>query len=461
MTRKSAHKSPDQGKPETAGGRRLRLSAQDRFIDWFQSVAPYIHAFRGRTFVIGFGGDLVEDGRFSDLTVDLNLLAALGVRLVLVYGTRPQIEERLKARGHRSRFHGGMRVTDDVALGCAIEASGKLRVEIEALLSMGLPNSPMANADIRVASGNFVTAKPVGVVEGVDFVHTGEVRKIDAVAIQRRLDDGELVLLSPLGYSPSGEVFNLTVEDVAASAAVALRAEKLIFLMDTPGVLGAKGELLRELTVKQAQALLARSAAPAGDVEAYLPWAVRACHQGVKRAHLISGHLDDALLLELFTHRGVGTLVTPDPLETLRSARLEDIGSILGLIEPLESEGTLVKRSRGLLEREVGRFVVLEHDGILVGCAALYPFPEERSAELACLVVHPDFRNQGAAERLLAEVEVRARHQKVKKLFVLTTRAEHWFVEHGFQEANLAVLPREKRALYNYQRRSVVLAKTL
>ncbi len=448
-------------KPARPPGRRLRLSAQDRFIDWFQSVAPYIHAFRGRTFVLGFGGDLVSDGRFVDLTVDLNLLAALGVKLVLVHGTRPQIEAKLKAQRRRSRFQGGLRVTDDIALGCAMEASGRLRVEIEALLSRGLPNSPMAGSDIRVASGNFITAKPIGVVEGVDFMHTGEVRKIDTVAIQRRLADGDLVLLSPLGYSPSGEVFNLTLEDVAASTAIALKADKLIFLMDTPGVSGRRGELLREVTVKQAQALLARGDSGDSDVQFYLPWAVRACQQGVKRVHLISGHIDDALLLELFTHRGVGTLLTPDPLETLRQARLDDIGGILRLLEPVEADGTLVKRSRSLLEREVDRFAVLEHDGIVVGCAALYPFPDERSAELACLVVHPDFRNQGAGERLLTDIEARARRQKLKKLFVLTTRAEHWFVERGFAEAGVEVLPDQKRALYNYQRRSVVLTKRL
>jgi len=448
-------------KRERPPGRRLRLSAQDRFIDWFQSVAPYIHAFRGRTFVIGFGGDLVSDGRFVDLTVDLNLLAALGVKLVLVHGTRPQIEAKLKAQRRRTRFHRGLRVTDDIALGCAMEASGRLRVEIEALLSRGLPNSPMAGSDIRVSSGNFITAKPLGVVDGIDFMHTGEVRKIDVVAVQRRLADGELVLLSPLGYSPSGEVFNLTLEDVAASTAIALKADKLIFLMDTPGVCGRRGELLREVTVKQAQALLARPDSADSDVRFYLPWAVRACQQGVKRAHLISGHIDDALLLELFTHRGIGTLLTPDPLETLRQARLDDIGGILRLIEPLEAEGTLVKRSRSLLEREVGRFAVLEHDGIVVGCAALYPFPDERSGELACLVVHADFRNQGAGERLLADIEARARRQKLKKLFVLTTRAEHWFVERGFAETGVEVLPGQKRALYNYQRRSVVLTKRL
>lgn len=441
--------------------RRQRRTSQDRFIDWFQSVAPYIHAFRGRTFVIAFGGDVIADGRFLDLTHDLNLLAALGVQLVLVHGARPQIEEKLKERRHRSRFHSGLRVTDDAALACAKEASGRLRVEIEALLSMGLPNSPMAGADIRVASGNFITAKPLGVRDGVDFMFTGEVRKVDTLAIQRRLDDGELVLLSPLGYSPTGEVFNLALEDVAASTAIALKAEKLIFLMDTNGVMGRRGELLRELTVQQAEALLGKGAQAGTDVEFYLPWAVRACRSGVRRAHLISGHVDDGLLLELFTHKGVGTMLTPDPIETLRPAKLDDIGGILQLIEPQEADGTLVKRNRGLLEREIGRFVVLEHDGIVVACAALYPFPDEAVGELACLVVRDDFRNQGAGERLLLEIERRARRQKLKRLFVLTTRAEHWFIERGFAEADPGMLPRRKRELYNYRRRSVVLVRRL
>jgi len=441
--------------------RRQRLSSQDRFIDWFQSVAPYIHAFRGKTFVIAFGGDLVADGRFLDLTHDLNLLAALGVRLVLVHGARAQIEARLRELDHESRFHDGVRVTDDAALGVAKEASGRLRVEIEALLSMGLPNSPMAGADIRVASGNFITAKPLGVLGGVDFMHTGEVRKVDATAILRRLADEELVLVSPLGYSPTGEVFNLTLEDVAAATAIALEAEKLIFMMDTPGVIGRRGELLRELTVKQAKARMTRRGGADTDVSFYLPSAVRACERGVKRAHLISGHLDDALLLELFTHKGVGTLVTPDPIENLRPAKPDDIGGILQLIEPLEAEGTLVKRNRGLLESEVGRFLVLEHDRVVIACAALYPFPDERAGELAGLAVHPDFRNHGAGERLLKEIEARARRLKLKRLFVLTTRAEHWFVERGFTETDIDALPAPKRELYNYQRRSVVLVKRL
>ena len=436
--------------------------AQSPFVQWFRAAAPYIHAFRGRTFVIAFGGEVVSDGRFYELTHDLNLLAALGVRIVLVHGARTQIDERLKQHKHRARYERGLRITDDIALSCAKEASGRLRVEIEALLSMGVQNSPMANADIRVASGNFVTAKPIGVVEGVDYIHTGEVRKIDAVGIRDRLDHNELVLLSPLGYSPTGEIFNVALEDVAASAAAALQAEKLIFLMDAPGVVtGKRAELRRELTCSDAEKLLARGVALPPDVQLYLPRAVRACRDGVKRVHLISSRTEGGLLLELFTRRGVGTMLTQDPLERLRPAKIEDIGGILQLIEPLESEGILVKRSRDLLEMEIERFVVLEHDRMVIGCAALYPFPEEGSGELACLAVHPDFRGQGGGERLMEAIEAKARRQRMKRLFVLTTRTEQWFVERGYGETTVADLPRRRQTLYNYQRRSVVLLKRL
>jgi len=437
----------------------MPFSAPADFVRWFRAAAPYIHAFRGRTFVIAFGGEVVADGKFMALTYDLNLLASLGVRLVLVHGARPQIETRLRQLKHRTRYVRGLRVTDDIALTCAKEASGRLRVEIEALLSMGLRNSPMAGAEIHVASGNFVTARPIGVVDGVDLVHTGEVRKVHAAAIRDRLDHNELVLLSPLGYSPTGEIFNLALEEVAAAAAIALCADKLIFLMDTPGVTGRRGELKRELAPSEADALLKKgNAAP--DVQLYLPCAVRACREGVARAHLISRHSDGALLLELFTHEGIGTMIAHDPLENLRRARIEDIGAILQMLEPLEADGTLVKRGRDLLEMEIERFVVLEHDRVIVGCAALYPFGEGM-AELACLAVHPEHRRAGAGERVLHAIEARARSLRIKRLFVLTTRAAHWFIERGFNAAPVAALPRRKQDLYNYQRRSQVFVKRL
>lgn len=439
----------------------MAASVPDKFVQWFRAAAPYIHAFRGRTFVIAFGDEVMQASRFVGLNHDLNLLAALGVRLVVVHGSRVQIDAKLKELGHETSYVRGLRVTDDVTLACAKEASGRLRVEIEALLSMGLPNSPMAGADIRVSSGNFVTAKPIGILDGVDLQHTGEVRKIDAAAIRDRLNFGELVLLSPLGYSATGEIFNVALESVAEAVAVALQADKLIFMMDKPGATSVRGHLLRELTPLQATKLLNKNKILDGDTRSYLPCAVRACEHGVKRAHLISRHAEGALLQELFTHQGVGTMITPDPVEKLRDAKITDIGSILRLIEPLEADGTLVKRNRDLLEMEVGRFAVLDHDGMIIGCAALYPFAEEHAAELACLVVHPEFRGHDAGERLLEAMEQRARRRRFKKLFVLTTRAEHWFVEHGFAEVDVDDLPAQKREMYNYQRRSVVLSKKL
>ncbi len=437
------------------------MDASEQFVHWFRSAAPYIHGFRGRTFVVAFGGEVVADGKFVALTHDLNLLAALGVRLVLVHGARPQIEAQLALLGTRPRYVRGMRVTDEAALASVKQASGKLRVEIEALLSMGLPNSPMANAEIRVAGGNFVTARPRGVLDGVDMQYTGEVRHIHAEAICKRLDVGELVLLSPLGYSPTGEIFNLTMEDVAAEAAIALHADKLLFLTEQHGICDANGALLRELTVSEAEATLAHREDLPADALSYLPAAVKACRSAVRRAHLLSRHQDGALLLELFTHDGVGTMVTQDPLEKLRQASIEDVGGILQLIEPLEADGTLVKRARELLEIEISRFCVLEHDGVIVGCAALYPFPDEHSAELACLAVHPDYRNAGAGDRLLRHIEKQARRSGIARLFVLTTRAAHWFVERGYSEASVDRLPQQKQLLYNYSRRSKVFLKPL
>ncbi len=431
------------------------------FVNWFRSVAPYINAFRGKTFVIAFGGEVVADGKFVELTHDFNLLAALGIRLVLVHGARPQIEQHLSKNDLAGTYHQGIRLTDAETMQCVKEAVGRTRLEIEALLSMGLANSPMANADIRVAGGNFITAQPIGVINGVDLQHTGTVRKVDVAALRDRMEFGEVVLLSPLGYSPTGEVFNLTLEDVATATAIALDADKLVFMMDTDGVQDKKGNLAKELTILQAQEILNKKSKLPDDIAMFLPCAVRACEAGVARTHLISRHTDGALLQELFSDDGIGTMVVESTLNTLRAATIEDVGGIIQLLRPLEEDGILVRRSRELLEREIARFEVLEHDHRIVGCAALYPFPNEASAELACLAVDAQCRDRGYGEAILNHMSSLAKSQKMKKLFVLTTRTAHWFVEREFKEADVDQLPKEKKALYNYQRRSKVFVKNL
>lgn len=432
----------------------------EAFVKWFRAATPYIHRWGGATFVIGFGGEVLADGEFQQLTHDINVLVSLDVRVVLVHGTRPQIEEQMRQHGVEPRYVGGRRVTDERALACVKEANGIVRVEMEALLSMELANSPMWGADIRVSSGNFVTAKPVGVVDGVDFGHTGEVRRIDADGIRRRLDDHEVVLLSPIGFSPTGDVFNCTLEDVATSTAVALGADKLIFLTEGSGAVDGRGRLLSELAVRQAQEVIAANNLPL-DIQLYLPCAVRAVGAGVKRAHLISRHVDGALLIELFTHHGIGTMVVPESPEKIRPAAPADVPGILQILEPLEQQGILVKRSRDQLERDIGNFFVLESEGNILGTAALYPFTQEKTAELAALAVNPFHRDGGRGERLLAYGEARARTMGLRSLFVLSTRTTHWFLERGFAETDPARLPEKKQALYNYDRRSKVFLKEL
>ncbi|MFO1322868.1 MAG: amino-acid N-acetyltransferase [Burkholderiales bacterium] len=432
------------------------------FVHLIRSAAPYVHAFRGRTFVIAFGGEVVADEEFLGVIHDLNLLHSLGIRLVVAHGCRPQVEAILAAQGIPSRYAHGVRVTDTDAMDCVLEAAGQVRSRIEALLSLGLANSPMAGARNRVSSGNYLTAKPMGVVGGVDMQLSGEVRRIDSEAIQQRLDDGDIVLISPIGYSPTGEIFNLTVEEVATQVAVRLEAAKLVFLMDADGVRNGRRQLLTDLSTTDAEALLAKKGEKlTPDVRLYLPAAIRACNNGVKRAHLISRRLDGALLLELFTRDGVGTMVASTSLAHIRNASIDDVGGILAIIEPLEEQGVLVRRSRERLESEIERFVVAEYDGHIVGCAALYAFPDEKLGELAALAVEPDFRREGYGEALMREIETRARRLKLTELFVLTTKTAHWFLERGFRSATIADLPQQKQALYNYQRKSLVYRKAL
>ena len=448
------------------------------FVPWFRAVAPHIHSHRGKTFVVGLAGELIAAGKLAAFAQDIALMQAMGIKVVLAHGFRPQLEEQLRVKGHTSHFSHGMRITDSVALDCAQEAAGQLRYEIEAAFSQGLPNTPMAGAAVTVVSGNFITARPVGIVDGVDFMHTGLVRKIDAVAIRRAIDIGALVLLSPFGFSPTGEAFNLSMEDVATAAAIALQADKLIFVTEVRGILQEivrnpaqadsaeqddDGEIDQELTLADAKRLLAALPNPMQptDTAYYLQHAVKACDATVDRVHIIPFKVDGALLLEVFTHDGLGTMIVDEKLESLREATPDDVGGILQLIEPFERDGTLVKRNRNEIERDIDQYTVIEHDGIIFGCACLYPYPEARTAEMAALTVSPAVQSQGDGERILKRVEQRAKAMGLDSIFVLTTRTMHWFIKRGFVQVEPEWLPEARKRGYNHDRRSQVLVKNL
>ena len=429
------------------------------YVNWLRHATPYINAHRDCTFVVMLPGEGLEHANFGNIVHDLVLLHSLGVRLVLVHGSRPQIEARLQVRGLQPRYHRGLRVTDAATLEAVVDAVGGLRLMIEARLSMDIAASPMQGARLRVAGGYLVTARPIGVVEGVDSQHTGEVRRIDRQGIERLLDERRIVLLSSLGYSPTGEIFNLACEDVAMSAAIELQAEKLILFGAEQGILADDNSLIRELRSQQAAPHVLRLGSDyQGEL---LDAAAQACRQGVRRSHIVSYAEDGALLNELFTRDGAGTLVTQEQLEQLREADINDVGGLLELIRPLEEKGILVRRSREVLEREIGQFTIVERDGLIVACAALYPVPDSDWGELACLAVHPEYRQGGRGDDVLARIEQRARAQGLKTLFVLTTRTAHWFQERGFTASSVERLPPARASLYNFQRQSKVFEKPL
>ncbi len=433
-------------------------------VEGFRHSVPYINTHRGKTFVIMLGGEAIEHENFSSIVNDIGLLHSLSIRLVVVYGARPQIDANLAAHHHEPLYHKNIRVTDAKTLELVKQAAGTLQLDITARLSMSLNNTPLQGAHINVVSGNFIIAQPLGVDDGVDYCHSGRIRRIDEDAIHRQLDSGAIVLMGPVAVSVTGESFNLTSEEIATQLAIKLKAEKMIGFCSSQGVTNDDGDIVSELFPNEAQARV-EAQEKKGDYNSgtvrFLRGAVKACRSGVRRCHLISYQEDGALLQELFSRDGIGTQIVMESAEQIRRATINDIGGILELIRPLEQQGILVRRSREQLEMEIDKFTIIQRDNTTIACAALYPFPEEKIGEMACVAVHPDYRSSSRGEVLLERIAAQAKQSGLSKLFVLTTRSIHWFQERGFTPVDIDLLPESKKQLYNYQRKSKVLMADL
>ncbi len=433
-------------------------------VNWFRNAAPYINAFRQKTFVIYFSGDVLADNEFPSLVHDITLLQSLGIKLVLVHGARSQIEARLQQSQSPSSYSQGLRVTDAADMQVIKEVSGYIRFDIEALFSTSLKYTPMAGSAINIISGNFVIAKPLGIIDGIDYQHTGEVRSIDTQSIKQSLHEDGVVLLSPIGYSTTGETFNLNGEDLATQTAIALKADKLIFVDDSTGIYNQDNILINEITTKELEAII-EELEPDSETSRHYERFITAGNQGINRIHIIDRKTDGALLIELFTNTGIGTMVSSDFLDEIRVATVEDVNGIIALIAPLEKKGQLVKRSRDVLETEIDNFYVIERENTIIGCAALYPVENIQAivqqAELACFAIAAEYRSQGRGNKLFEYICRQAQQLGLKQIFILTTQASHWFAEQGFEKSSLSKLPAEKRHLYNYQRNSAIYIKNL
>ncbi|OTA19847.1 amino-acid N-acetyltransferase [Xenorhabdus beddingii] len=433
-------------------------------VEVFRHSVPYINAHRGKTFIIMLGGEAIAHENFPNIVNDIGLLHNLGIRLIVVYGARPQIEQNIAEHNYQSFYHKHTRVTDARTLDLVKQAAGLLQLDITARLSMSLSNTPSQGANINVVSGNFIIAQPLGVDDGVDYCHSGRIRRIDEEAINQQLDKNAIVLIGPVAVSVTGESFNLTSEEIATQLAIKLKAEKLIGFCSSQGVLDTEGNTLSEMFPNEGEACL-HELENADDHYSgtlrFLRGAIKACRRGVRRSHLISYQENGSLIQELFSREGIGTQIVMERSEQIRRANINDIGGILELIRPLEQRGILVRRSREQLEMEIDKFTLIEHDNVTIACAALYSYPDEKIGEMACVAVHPDYRSSSRGEVLLNAIIHQAKQTGLEKLFVLTTRSIHWFQEKGFEPAGIETLPVEKQALYNYQRCSKILVLDL
>ncbi len=438
------------------------------FVATVRGAAPYIHAHHGRTFVIAVTGEICARPDTDRLLGDIALLTSLGVRVVLVHGARPQIEAELAIRGITPRRHGDLRVTDGPTMQAVKAAVGVLRMDIEARLACSLAGTPMANNRLKVVGGTWVTAQPVGVRDGVDHLLTGLVRRVDIAELRRSLGTDRVALLSPVGYSPTGEAFNLRNADVAEAVATGLGADKLIFVLESePGTwrlaldAGDAGQLSLAAAEHGLQTETRERTLSTEDRNCVRA-ALSACRNGVRRVHLIGTDGPGPLLRELYTRDGCGLMIAADDdYESTRTATVDDVAGIVDLIGPLERAGALVPRTREQLELDIDTFSVIVRDGLVIACNSLVPYPEDRAAEFACVAVHPDYRGRDLAAILLRRARTRARERGSTQLFALTTQTPHWFLEHGFVVAGPSDLPPARRASYHPGRNSIVLVDTL
>ena len=433
-------------------------------VEGFRQSASYVNAHRGKTFVVMLGGEALAKNQFRSIINDIALLHSLGIKVVLVHGARPQIDAALAERSLVPEYYHGVRITEEDAFKVIKQVVGSLQLDITARLSMSLSNTPMQGAQINVVSGNFIIAQPLGVDDGVDYCLSGKVRRIDVQGLKRQLDNNGIVLLGPIAASVTGESFNLTAEEVATQIAVKLKADKMIGFSSEKGILDSTGEVLAELMPNEAQQILngldGETSICVG-TKAFLKASIDACRNGVSRCHFLSYLEDGSLLQELFSRDGIGTQIVTESAERLRRASICDIGGILDLIRPLEEKGILVRRSREQLEMEIEQFMLIERDNLVIGCAAFYPFEEDSAGEFACLVVHPEYRDADRGSVLLNNIIGQARVRGYTRLFALTTRSIHWFLGHGFTIVEVDELPDKKKQLYNYQRKSKILALEL
>lgn len=444
------------------------LESSNNFIEKFRQASKYINLFNNKIFVIALGGEVFEDEQFESIAYDINLLRSIGIKIIIIHGIRPQIDDLLISNKIKTSLNKNIRITDANSINHVIDINGRIRTKIESILSSSIINSPLFESDIKLSSGNFITARPLGILNGIDMKFTGQVRKVNSESIQAKLNNGEIVIISPLGYSPIGDIFNLSYEQLASAVASSMKAHKLIFYINSNGIINLRGELLTELTTEKATNLIHQIERDSNPNKALnisyqdfniIKSSLDAIKNKVEKIHLINRHTNGSIIEELFTDKGSGTILTEYPLEKIREAKPNDVNKIFQLIEPLSQNGILVKRASNEIKKDLSSFYVMEHSMDLVGCVALFKYEEK--VEIACFAIDSNFHNQGFGSKLIKFCEKKAKTHDVNEIFILTTQSEHWFIEKGFKVDDKELMPKKRKIIYQLERNSKFLTKKI
>lgn len=420
-----------------------------------RGILTYIPRFRDKTFVLNIDSAVLTDDNFRNLLLDILVLRSLNIKVVIVHGASVGIHQLAGAMNAQASNLDGIGVTDEATLKLSILASAQLSHELLEGLS---------EVDLKAAVTNAIVAHPAGILHGQDYKWTGKVVRVQTDLIQDLLQNNVVPVIPPLGFDGEGRSYRINSDSVALEVAEALQAAKLIFVTTCDGINGG-GKLSTQYSVSEAEDLLKKKKSDlAQDLFSKLNHAVQACRNGVLRAHIIDGRRDEALLSEIFSPEGVGTMIYSNEYASIRRARKKDVRAILRLMRKSVANQEVVARTQAELSQLIEEFYVFEIDRNIVGCVAVHSSADKPEvAEMACLLVSEAHANQGIGRKLMEFAEARAKESGFKRLLALSTQAFNYFqAKGGFKEGDPDMLPAARRARYDGSgRNSKVLFKDL
>jgi amino-acid N-acetyltransferase len=417
-----------------------------------RGILQYVPRFREKIFVVEIDGDVVASKNFGNILMDLAVLRSLNIKVVLVHGAACQVKKLAAQRGIEISNSDGTGVTDEATLQLGIEAA----IAITNDIMQGL-----TSVDLRAAYANAIIAHPFGIRGGVDYLHTGKVERVDTHSLLLFLNEGIIPIIPPIGFDGEGKTFRVNSDSIAFEVAEALRATKIIYLMSKDG-LCVGGEIVRQLSIAEAEETLKRRKLNP-NLASKLDYGARACRNNIPRVHLLNGLVNEALLSEVFSHEGIGTMIYSNEYQQIRRVFKKDVRGVMGLIRQSVNNEELIRRTRSDILARIDDYWVLEIDRALIGCVALHCFPEEKMAELACLYVNKSSGDQGYGQKLMNFVERLAAEKGMEQIFALSTQAFSFFQQKGgYHEVPPAQLPKQRLEKYEASaRNSKVLLKSV